>query len=161
MDSQEDRAMVNRTIFLLYCSIMLHYLHQANQPQTINKLFFPFTIYSNPNFSQLIDIIINAGTSHSPFPALFEPTAASPGQRSYRALSFLVNARPSSTLRQEQIRNPNGEDQDQLWYFPHHSGYAFLEVEPFPRAKIMKTCYHILEQLSKGFPETCVYRIYN
>lgn len=25
----------------------------------------------------------------------------------------------------------------------------------------MKTCYHILEQLSKGFPETCVYRIYN
>lgn len=25
----------------------------------------------------------------------------------------------------------------------------------------MKTCYHILEQLSIGFPETCVYRIYN
>jgi NADH dehydrogenase (ubiquinone) 1 alpha subcomplex subunit 5 len=25
----------------------------------------------------------------------------------------------------------------------------------------MKTCYHILEQLSIGFPETCIYRIYN
>jgi NADH dehydrogenase (ubiquinone) 1 alpha subcomplex subunit 5 len=34
-------------------------------------------------------------------------------------------------------------------------------VEPFPRAKIMKTCYHIMEQLSKGFPETSIYRIYN
>jgi NADH dehydrogenase (ubiquinone) 1 alpha subcomplex subunit 5 len=25
----------------------------------------------------------------------------------------------------------------------------------------MKTCYHIMEQLSIGFPETCIYRIYN
>lgn len=25
----------------------------------------------------------------------------------------------------------------------------------------MKTCYHIMEQLAKGFPETCIYRIYN
>jgi hypothetical protein len=25
----------------------------------------------------------------------------------------------------------------------------------------MKTCYHILEQLSIGFPETSIYRIYN
>ena len=25
----------------------------------------------------------------------------------------------------------------------------------------MKTCYHILEQLSIGFPESCIYRIYN
>lgn len=36
-----------------------------------------------------------------------------------------------------------------------------MEVEPFPRAKIMKTCYHIMEQLSIGFPTNCVYRIYN
>lgn len=25
----------------------------------------------------------------------------------------------------------------------------------------MKTCYHIMEQLSIGFPEECVYKIYN
>ncbi len=25
----------------------------------------------------------------------------------------------------------------------------------------MKTCYHIMEQLSIGFPETSIYRIYN
>ena len=36
-----------------------------------------------------------------------------------------------------------------------------MEVEPFPRAKIMKTCYHIMEQLSIGFPENSIYRIYN
>jgi len=36
-----------------------------------------------------------------------------------------------------------------------------MEVEPFPRAKIMKICYHILEQLSIGFPEDCIYRIFN
>jgi NADH dehydrogenase (ubiquinone) 1 alpha subcomplex subunit 5 len=41
------------------------------------------------------------------------------------------------------------------------SGYAFLEIEPFPRAKIMKACYHIMEQLSIGFPESCIFRIYN
>ena len=43
----------------------------------------------------------------------------------------------------------------------YYAGYSFLEVEPFPRAKIMKTCYHIMEQLSIGFPENSIYRIYN
>lgn len=39
------------------------------------------------------------------------------------------------------------------------TGYALLDVEPFPRAKIMKLCYNILEKV-KGCPEDAMYRIY-
>eukprot|EP01016_Furgasonia_blochmanni_P039755 TRINITY_DN4984_c0_g1_i11.p1 TRINITY_DN4984_c0_g1~~TRINITY_DN4984_c0_g1_i11.p1 ORF type:complete len:250 (+),score=86.86 TRINITY_DN4984_c0_g1_i11:94-843(+) len=39
------------------------------------------------------------------------------------------------------------------------SGYALIDVEPMPRAKIMKLCYNILEKL-KEVPEKAMYRIY-
>ncbi len=39
------------------------------------------------------------------------------------------------------------------------SGYALLEVEPMPRARIMKLCYNILEKL-RDVPENALYRIY-
>ena len=39
------------------------------------------------------------------------------------------------------------------------TGYALLDVEPFPRAKIMKLCYNILEKV-KCCPEDAMYRIY-
>ena len=38
-------------------------------------------------------------------------------------------------------------------------GYALLDVEPFPRTKIMKLCYNILEKV-KCWPEDAMYRIY-
>jgi NADH dehydrogenase (ubiquinone) 1 alpha subcomplex subunit 5 len=37
------------------------------------------------------------------------------------------------------------------------TGYAFLDVEPIPRAKIMKISYMILEKL-KDIPEKVLYR---
>ena len=38
--------------------------------------------------------------------------------------------------------------------------YTLLEVEPIPRAKIMKLCYIILDKL-KVIPETAMYRLEN
>jgi NADH dehydrogenase (ubiquinone) 1 alpha subcomplex subunit 5 len=40
------------------------------------------------------------------------------------------------------------------------TGYAFLDVEPMPRAKIMKICYTVLEKLRTQIPEGVLYRIY-
>lgn len=39
------------------------------------------------------------------------------------------------------------------------TGYAFLDVEPMPRSKIMKISYNILDKL-RDIPETAMYRIY-
>ena len=39
------------------------------------------------------------------------------------------------------------------------TGYALLDVEPMPRAKIMKLCYNILDKV-KQTPEDSMYRIY-
>ncbi len=39
------------------------------------------------------------------------------------------------------------------------TGYALLDVEPLPRAKIMKLCYNILDKV-KITPEECLFRIY-
>lgn len=39
------------------------------------------------------------------------------------------------------------------------SGYALLDLEPMPRAKIMKICYTLLEKM-KEIPEKALYRIY-
>lgn len=41
----------------------------------------------------------------------------------------------------------------------YSTGYALLDVEPMPRAKIMKISYNILQKL-KDVPETAMYRIY-
>ncbi|KAL4450392.1 hypothetical protein ABPG74_009098 [Tetrahymena malaccensis] len=41
----------------------------------------------------------------------------------------------------------------------YSTGYALLDVEPMPRAKIMKISYNILHKL-KEIPETAMYRIY-
>jgi NADH dehydrogenase (ubiquinone) 1 alpha subcomplex subunit 5 len=35
-----------------------------------------------------------------------------------------------------------------------------LQIEPFPRARIMKICYNFLEQVKIGIPEDWVDRIY-
>ena len=39
------------------------------------------------------------------------------------------------------------------------TGYALLDVEPMPRAKIMKICYNVLDKIKK-IPEEAMYRIY-
>eukprot|EP01017_Pseudomicrothorax_dubius_P023029 TRINITY_DN2474_c0_g2_i2.p1 TRINITY_DN2474_c0_g2~~TRINITY_DN2474_c0_g2_i2.p1 ORF type:complete len:214 (+),score=50.52 TRINITY_DN2474_c0_g2_i2:130-771(+) len=39
------------------------------------------------------------------------------------------------------------------------SGYALLDIEPFPRSKIMKLCYLILDKI-KDIPEDAMYRLY-
>lgn len=41
----------------------------------------------------------------------------------------------------------------------YSTGYALLDVEPMPRAKIMKISYNILNKL-KEIPEEAMYRIY-
>jgi hypothetical protein len=41
-----------------------------------------------------------------------------------------------------------------------YSGYALLQIEPFPRARIMKIGYNVLQELRKGIPEDFVERIY-
>lgn len=41
----------------------------------------------------------------------------------------------------------------------YQTGYAFLDVEPMPRARIMKLCYAILEKI-RIIPETALYRVY-
>ena len=40
------------------------------------------------------------------------------------------------------------------------SGYSMLEVEPFPRQKIMKLGLIILKNLEEKIPEDAMYRIY-
>ena len=40
------------------------------------------------------------------------------------------------------------------------TGFAFLDVEPMPRARIMKLCYLILDKLRKEIPEEVIYRVY-
>lgn len=35
-----------------------------------------------------------------------------------------------------------------------------VQIEPFPRARIMKICYHILTEVKKGIPEDFIMRIY-
>lgn len=40
------------------------------------------------------------------------------------------------------------------------TGFAFLDVEPMPRAKIMKICYIVLDRLKKEIPEGVLYRVY-
>jgi len=40
------------------------------------------------------------------------------------------------------------------------TGYAFLDVDPMPRAKIMKIGYTILEKLRNEIPEGVLYRVY-
>ena len=42
-----------------------------------------------------------------------------------------------------------------------NSGYALIEIEPFPRARIMKICYNLLADLKKEIPEDDIFRIYN
>ncbi len=44
--------------------------------------------------------------------------------------------------------------------FEHNTGYALLEIEPFPRARLMRLYYNILQELQKGFPEDCIYKIF-
>jgi NADH dehydrogenase (ubiquinone) 1 alpha subcomplex subunit 5 len=39
------------------------------------------------------------------------------------------------------------------------TGYALLDVEPMPRAKIMKLCYIIMD-LMKDIPAEAMYRVY-
>ncbi|KAM3143705.1 hypothetical protein pb186bvf_004201 [Paramecium bursaria] len=40
------------------------------------------------------------------------------------------------------------------------TGFAFLDVEPMPRARIMKLCYLILDKLRKEIPAEVIYRVY-
>lgn len=40
------------------------------------------------------------------------------------------------------------------------TGYSFLDVEPVPRAKIMKICYMVLDRM-KVLPEKALYRYLN
>lgn len=35
-----------------------------------------------------------------------------------------------------------------------------VQIEPFPRARIMKICYNILADIKKGLPEDYFFRIY-
>ena len=41
----------------------------------------------------------------------------------------------------------------------YSSGYALLDVEPFPRQRVMKLCYMIMDKL-KEVPEEAMYRVY-
>jgi NADH dehydrogenase (ubiquinone) 1 alpha subcomplex subunit 5 len=42
----------------------------------------------------------------------------------------------------------------------YNTGYAFLDVDPFPRASIMKLSYMILDKLERQIPAEAMYRIY-
>ena len=42
----------------------------------------------------------------------------------------------------------------------YSTGYAYLDVDPFPRASIMKLCYSILNKLEREIPAEAMYRIY-
>lgn len=41
----------------------------------------------------------------------------------------------------------------------HKTGYAMVQIEPFPRARIMKICYNILADVKREIPEDATYRI--
>ena len=41
----------------------------------------------------------------------------------------------------------------------HNPGFAMMEIEPFPRARIMRLSYNLLEKM-REIPETAMYRIY-
>ena len=38
-------------------------------------------------------------------------------------------------------------------------GFAMMEIEPFPRARIMRLCYNLLEKM-REIPEEAMYRMY-
>ena len=40
------------------------------------------------------------------------------------------------------------------------TGYSLMEVEPFPRMKIMKIAKHLLHRLKNEIPENAIFRIY-
>lgn len=42
----------------------------------------------------------------------------------------------------------------------YSTGYAFLDVDPFPRASIMKLSHAILNKLESQIPAEAMYRIY-
>ena len=41
-----------------------------------------------------------------------------------------------------------------------HTGYSLMEVEPFPRMKIMKIAKHLLHRLKNEVPKKALFRIY-
>ena len=41
-----------------------------------------------------------------------------------------------------------------------YSGYALLQVDPMPRATLMKLCYNFLHRMKEA-PEWAYYRIFN
>ena len=41
----------------------------------------------------------------------------------------------------------------------YHAGYALIQIEPFPRARIMKICYNILADIRNGIHEEYLFRI--
>lgn len=61
-----------------------------------------------------------------------------------------VHLRPYDKEKYEQ---PSG-------HIKYNSGYAFLDVDPFPRASIMKLCYAILDKLALHIPPHAMYRQY-
>ncbi len=40
------------------------------------------------------------------------------------------------------------------------TGFGTLEIEPFPRMKIMKICSHILNEIEIGIPDHAFYKVY-
>lgn len=110
----------------------------------------------------ILNIYINARKTHLSSFAMLQRDQNPLLNRSQLTLkSIIIHPYPPPPLQPSKIRSDNEQDQDKFRYNQLDKGYAFVEIEPFPRAKIMKTCYHIMEQLSIGFPVDSIYRIYN
>jgi NADH dehydrogenase (ubiquinone) 1 alpha subcomplex subunit 5 len=67
-----------------------------------------------------------------------------------------VHLRPYDKAKYEvpsaKLKNNPGKH---CWYV----GFALMEIEPFPRARIMRICYNILEKMQE-IPEEAMYRMY-
>lgn len=89
----------------------------------------------------------------------------------FRKANYLKNLRFFFSTNEVQTKQPEQEVPVHLRPYnklkfevpseklKYATGYALLDVEPMPRAKIMKLCYNILDKL-KDIPETAMYRIY-
>lgn len=63
-------------------------------------------------------------------------------------------------IRQSMKSQCQKSRKTQVQVSSNEKGYAMLQIEPFPRARIMKICYNFLEQVKIGIPEDWVDRIY-
>ncbi len=78
---------------------------------------------------------------------------------SKRWFSEALEAVAQKPLFNAELVNPEDyRDLDQK--VKYKTGYAIMEVEPFPRLKIMEIGLHILAKLKKEIPATAFYRIY-